>query len=296
MSTRPPFLLPLLLASSFHTVSFADDPRTYELNASDVARTSLRYRVVESEAPRGPREIEEQTVQTYSLRHVQYFALADQLAYAGIQVPYRQIEQDFRNSRRRGDDQSGLGDPMLSFGMGVYRMPALSWEELKRYNRDGFSSGCQLLVSLPLGSYDSRRGSNPGSNRWMVIPECQLGYTQGRWLVEGFASMNWFSDNDDYRGGTFSQDPLYNFKLSTSYGSMRDYWLAVSAEYHHGGATTRLGRADNNGENDWDGEVALYYNFGGGNSMKLFAEWPLSNSAGTSKSRNFSVVMSHTWR
>ncbi|WP_373974807.1 transporter [Chitinibacter sp. SCUT-21] len=287
-----------VLAFSFLLLSAsaaATDPRSYTVNADDVARTSVRYRVQETEAPRGPKEIEHRTRQSYSIRHVQYFGLAGQLAYAGLSVPYHRIEQDFSNSRRKGDDQDGLGDPMLAFGMGLYRTPALSREALRSYNDDGLSSGCQLHISVPLGSYQEMRASNPGANRWMVIPECQLGWNQGNWLFEGLASVNWFSDNDEYRGTTFSQENQYNLKLIGSYGSQRSMYGGLTLEYHNGGETIRAGRADDNKLDNWVGGAMVYFKIDGLTNVKLIGEVPLKTAKGAPETSEFSVVLSHNW-
>jgi hypothetical protein len=283
------FILTVLLLLA--TGAQATDPRSYTVNADDVARTSVRYRVQENQTPRGPKEIEHQTRQSYSLRHVQYFALAGQLAYAGASLPYTRIEQDFSHSRRKGDDQDGMGDPMLALGIGTYRMPALSREALRSYNDDGVSSGCQLHVSLPLGSYQAM----PGSHRWMVIPECQIGWNQGDWLLEGLASLNWFSSNDDFRGTTLRQDNLYNFKFITSYGSHRSMYGGVSLEYKTGGETTRAGRSDRNALNNVVGGAMVYVKLTPQTSMKLLAELALKTAERTSETRELSIVFSQHW-
>lgn len=277
------------------SAAHATDPRSYTVNADDVARTSIRYRAQEQQSPRGPTEIEHQTRQTYSIRHVQYFPLAGQLAYVGASLPYTRIEQDFSHSRRRGDDQDGLGDPMLAAGIGVYRMPALSREALRRYDDDGLSSGCQLHVSVPLGAYDAKRTSNSGSNRWMVIPECQIGFNQGHWLLEGLASLTWFSDNNDYRGATLSQANQYQFKMITTFGSHRSMYGGLTLEYKTGGETTRAGRADGNALDNWVGGAMVYFKLTPSSNIKLIGELPLKTVAKATETREFSLVLSHTW-
>ncbi|QLI82385.1 transporter [Chitinibacter fontanus] len=276
-------------------LAHATDPRSFTVNAEDARRTSLRFRVQENETPRSPREIEYQTRQSYTVRHVQYFPLAGQLAYAGLNLPYHRIEQDFKNSRRRGDDQTGMGDPMLAFGLGLYRMPALSREALRSYDDDGFSSGCQFHISVPLGSYQGMRASNPGGNRWMLIPECQIGWNHGDWLLEGLASFNWFSTNHDYRGTSFSQDTQYNFKLITTYGSQRTMYGGLTLEYRTGGATSRAGRSDDNALNNWIGGAMFYFKLAPEVNLKLIGELPLKTEAGSTKSSELSAVITYNW-
>ncbi|QLG86995.1 transporter [Chitinibacter bivalviorum] len=274
----------------------ATDPRSYVVEADDTSRTSLRFKVQEADTPRGPKEVENTTKHTYTLRHAQYFDLAGHMATAAIQIPYAVIDQDFSNSRRKGDDQSGMGDPMIGLAVGTYRTPAISREELKTYDADGLSSGCQVYASLPLGSYQAFRSSNPGQNRWIVIPECQLGWTQGNLLLEALANLNWFSDNDEYRGTTFSQANQYNFKFMASYGSLRSSYFAGTLEYKTGGETSRGGRADHNGLNNWVAGAMFYVKLPGNNSLKLIGELPVKTAVNTTKASEISLVLSHVWR
>ena len=273
----------------------AADPRQYGVVADDTSRTSLRYRQQEKESPRGPRMIEVEEKASLSIRHAQYFSLADRLAYASIQLPYVTVEESYRNSRRPSSEADGLGDVMLGFGIGVYRMPALSQEELKTYDRNGFSSGCALAVNIPTASYVKKQSTNITNNRWMVIPECQLGWTQDQWVLEGTLGMTWFSDNTDYQTGVFEQDNIYKFKAMASYSVVRSVWLGATLEYQNGGEVTRGGRKANDSLNNWLAGGAINFRLPGQNSLRLVGEWPMSTAKGASESKEISVVFSHVW-
>ncbi|MBM5573568.1 transporter [Deefgea sp. CFH1-16] len=155
----------------------AVDPRQYGLVADDTSRTSMRFRQLHIESPRGPREIEVVKKRSVSLRQAQYFDLAGQLAYVAVQLPYVTVDQSFANSRRPQAEADGIGDVMLGFGVGVYRRPALDREAIKHYDRNGLSSACGVQVNIPTAAYEKNQSANITANRWMLFPECQLAWT-----------------------------------------------------------------------------------------------------------------------
>ncbi|WP_084282590.1 transporter [Deefgea rivuli] len=273
----------------------ASDPRQFGVVADDTSRTSLRFRQQHIESPRGPREVEIIDKQSYSIRHAQYFALDGRLAYAAVQLPYVNVEQSFENSRRPSAQDDGVGDVMIGLGIGVYRVPALSRDALKEYDRNGLSSACTVQVAVPTASYVKNQSVNLTSNRWMVIPSCQLGWTQQQWVLEGVASMNWFSDNTDYRTGTFQQDNSYSMKAMASYSFIPEAWLAATLEYQYGGAVTRGVRSDNDGMNNWTAGAAVNFRLPGRNSLRVVGEWPISTAEGSSETKEISLVLSHVW-
>ena len=275
--------------------ALAADPRQYGLVADDTSRTSLRYRQQEKESPRGPRVVEVEEKETFSIRHAQYFSVADRLAYAAIQVPYVTVEESFKNTRRPSAEDDGVGDVMLGFGIGVYRMPALDREALKTYDRNGLSSGCALAINIPTASYVKKQSVNITNNRWMVMPECQLGWTQDQWVLEGTVGMNWFSDNTEYRTGTFEQENIYKVKAMASYSVTPAAWVAATLEYQNGGEVTRGGRKDGDSLDNWLAGAAINFRLPGQNSLRFVGEWPISTATGASESKEISVVFSHTW-
>ncbi|QZA78292.1 transporter [Deefgea tanakiae] len=273
----------------------AADPRQFGVVAEDTSRTSVRFRMQEKESPRGPRMIEVEDKTSFSIRHAQYFSVADRLAYMAIQVPYVTVEESFKNYRRPPAEADGIGDVMIGMGIGVYRMPALDAAALKNYDRNGFSSGCAMQVAIPTASYVKNQSTNITNNRWMVMPECQLGWTQNQWLLEGTLGMNWFSDNTDYYSGTFEQENIYRAKVMASYSVVRSVWVGATLEYQNGGEVTRGGRKANDSLNNWLAGAAMNFRLPGQNSLRFVGEWPISTAKGASESKEISVVFSHVW-
>lgn len=206
-----------------------------------------------------------------------------------------EVKQTFEHSRRKPAQDEGVGDVMLAFGIGLYRMPALDKLALKSYDKNGLSSGCAAQVSVPTASYEKNKSANVSAHRWMLMPECQLGWTQDQWVLEGIASMIWFSDNTDYKTGTFQQGNLYKFKAMASYSFIPEAWLGATLEYQNGGAVTRRIRADHDGLNNWVAGAALNFRLPGSNSVRVVGEWPISTAQGASEARKISLMLSHVW-
>ena len=275
--------------------AYAADPRQFGMVADDTSRTSLRIRQQQIEAPRGPKELEIMKKNSVSLRQAQYFPLAGQLAYVAVQLPYVTVDQSFINSRRMPAEADGVGDVMLGFGMGLYRRPALDREAVKQFDRNGLSSACGIQVNIPTAEYEKYQSANITANRWMVLPECQLAWTMNQWVFEGVAGMTWYGDNADYKIGRFEQKNVYQLKSMASFSPIPEMWLAATLEYQTGGMVTRGGRTTNDQINTWLAGGAINFRLPGRNSVRLVGEWPIRTAQGTSKEREISLVLSHTW-
>ncbi len=59
---------------------------------------------------------------------------------------------------------SGLSDPAFRFSVNLIGAPALSLQEFQSYRQD-LIVGASILVSAPLGQYDSSKLVNLGTNR-----------------------------------------------------------------------------------------------------------------------------------
>src|SRR5262245_29329863 len=96
-------------------------------------------------------------------------------------------------------DVTGWADPRLHFSISLYGAPALSMRDFTKYRQD-LIIGLSLYVSAPLGQYDDTRLVNIGSNRWSIKPEFGISKAMGRWILDGAAAANFFTDNDEYLG------------------------------------------------------------------------------------------------
>jgi hypothetical protein len=136
---------------------------------------------------------------------------------------------------------SGLGDPGLRLAWNFYGAPALSGAEFASYRQD-LIIGTSVVVTAPVGQYDSARLVNIGTNRWSVKPELGVSKALGPWTAELSAGVTFFTRNDEFfNGNTRSQDPLYSTQLHVTRQFGRGMWGALSATYFEGGRTALNG-------------------------------------------------------
>ncbi len=158
---------------------------------------------------------------------------------------------------------SGMGDPVFSFKLGLIGMPALTPQEFAKY-RQTFQLSGFLSVVPPLGSYDSERLLNLGTNRWavrtgvpMVVP---FGNPRTTFL-EVFPSVTFYGDNDDPTGGASlkEQAPLFQLENHLSHNFTPKFWGSLELRYFGGGETTTDGAEDDNVINQVGGGVSAGY-------------------------------------
>jgi hypothetical protein len=144
----------------------------------------------------------------------------------------------------RSRNVSGLADPALRLSVNLCGAPALAFEEFKQYRQDTIF-GASLLLTMPLGQYDSGRLVNIGTNRWTFKPEVGISQALGRWTLEGTAGVIFYTPNDDFLGGkTRGQDPIYSFQGHLIYNFPAGIWAALNATYYTGGRTSVDGEMD----------------------------------------------------
>lgn len=164
------------------------------------------------------------------------FDLFGRTASLFVMIPYGwgSIEGNVGESFTR-ITRSGLADARLKFTVNLLGGPALPPSEFMA-RKSGTTLGASITVSAPTGQYDPARFINIGTNRWAVKPELGLSQPLGRWILEGYAGVWFFSDNADSYGGTVrSQDPLATFQGHVAYTFRPRLWLAWDTTYYTGG-------------------------------------------------------------
>lgn len=188
--------------------------------------------------------LEGTTAHTHSItgayvRSIDVFGLSGRFTAA---VPLATAEWD---AERGGSDTStvrtGVGDPFLSFGVGLLGAPALRAKDMAGY-RPGTLIGASVGVSIPVGQYDSEKFFNLGTNRWRFVPGVGVSRYTGRWTFE-LQLRAWLSttNRDFYNGNTVEQDPMFGFQLHAEYTFRRGLWAGVSFGQTFGGETTLNG-------------------------------------------------------
>lgn len=142
--------------------------------------------------------------------------------------------------------RSGLVDSVYRIAVNLKGGPAMQPREFLQWHQ-GMLIGASLKVLAPTGQYDPTKLINWGTNRWSFKPE--VGYSQrfGKWILDGYAGVWFFTRNDDYWSrnsyyeGTRSltQNPMGEFEGHLSYDfKKRGMWVSMDGNYWTGGVTT----------------------------------------------------------
>lgn len=135
--------------------------------------------------------------------------------------------------------RSGLADARLKLSLQFLGPGALTPEEFASAPRRTVV-GASLTVQAPTGEYDGTKLINLGTNRWAFKPEVGVSVPVGRWYLDAYAGVWFFTDNHDFfpGGAEREQDPLYTAQAHASYSFRSRAWFAVDATWYAGGEAT----------------------------------------------------------
>jgi hypothetical protein len=135
--------------------------------------------------------------------------------------------------------RSGLADLRVRMSLNVLGTKAMNREEFAKAPKRTIL-GVSLVVQAPSGQYDPTKLINLGTNRWSIKPEVGVSVPVGRWFLDAYAGVWFFTNNDQFYTGssTRRQDPLTVLQAHASYVFKSHAWLAVDATWYGGGAST----------------------------------------------------------
>jgi hypothetical protein len=112
----------------------------------------------------------------------------------------------------------GLVDPRIKMSIGLLGAPALSRAAFTRTRHARTVLGASVTVAPPLGDYRATRLVNLGYHRWAFKPEVGASRAIGRWTVDGYAGVWFFTTNDRYFPGRANkrQDPVFAWQAHVS--------------------------------------------------------------------------------
>jgi hypothetical protein len=197
-------------------------------------------------------------------------------------LPYSQLSGSAMvDGQPRERQVSGLHDPRFRFSVNFYGAPALSMQEFAGYRQD-LIIGASVQVSVPFGQYDSTKLVNIGTNRWFIRPDIGISKGFGPLTLELSAGVFFFTENDEYFGGTtLEQDPVFTTQAHVIYSFGRGVWGALDGTYDYGGRTTVSGvRGDDVQGNSRVG-ATLALPVDRNNSIKLYASTGVSTRTGS---------------
>ena len=186
------------------------------------------------------------------LAYAHAFELRGRSAKFDAIVPYTRLRgsADF-NGQPVERNVPGFGRPAFRMSVNFYGAPALSLPELREWKQD-LIVGASLQVAPPLGQYDPDRIVNISSNRWSFKPELGLSKAAGPWTLELQAAASFFTDNDEFFGGTTrSQDPVYSLQGHVIRGLASGTWWSFDATYFAGGRSQVDGDRNRDLQRNW---------------------------------------------
>jgi hypothetical protein len=136
--------------------------------------------------------------------------------------------------------RQGQGDLVSRVAVNLYGAPAMTPREFAAY-RPTTVVGVSATVNVPIGQYDPAQFINIGAHRWSIKPEVGVSRTWGHWTVEGDLGATFFTDNNDFRGGTRSQAPIVSTQGHLIYRFRPALWIAGDGNYWTGGRVTTAG-------------------------------------------------------
>jgi len=138
--------------------------------------------------------------------------------------------------------RSGLLDAAFRFSVNLKGGPAMSAQQFAKWKQKALL-GASLIVIAPTGQYDPRRLVNWGINRWAFKPE--FGYSQrwGKWLLDGYAGVWFYTRNSaSYsvpKPEPQTQAPIGSFEGHLSYDfSKQRLWASLDGNFWFGGRTS----------------------------------------------------------
>ena len=196
--------------------------------------------------PSAPIQDASANINTTAFSFTRAFRLAGRSANAGFVLPVvsGHVSGLYLGAPAQAD-RLGLGDPRLRLAINLYGAPAMTPREYAAY-RQRLILGVSLVVSPPLGQYDSTKLINLGTHRWSFKPEVGLSRTfDGKWVIELMVGAWLFTDNDEFVGGrTREQQRIVATQFHFTHRFSPAMWLAFDANFYEGGRTT-IGGVEN---------------------------------------------------
>lgn len=191
-------------------------------------------------------------------------------------------------------DRFGPADPRLRVAVNLYGAPAM---DLKSFatNRPRRLVGASLTVAMPFGRYSSERLINIGNDRWAFKPEIGVVQTVGRWTLETYGGVWFFTDNEVfYRGSVRTQEPIASAQFHVQYAIQPRMLLSGNVNYYSGGRTTVNGRQNFDLQRNSRVGITMARPLSGGRMLRV----AVSRGAYTTIGADFtsvSVAFQQTW-
>jgi hypothetical protein len=202
--------------------------------------------------------------------YIHTFGLGGRFARLFVTTPFASLDASGEVNLPTGTtavverSRTGIMDPTVTMHVGLAGAPALTLPEFAKRPK-AFQLVGIVGTSIPLGTYDSQRLINLGTNRWafrlgagMVLPFGE----KKRTAWESANSVMLFTTNTDLRlADERSQDPLFISENHFTHNFTPKLWSSADLRWQVGGETTTDGTPDDNLTNILGGGVSVGYSF-----------------------------------
>ncbi len=143
--------------------------------------------------------------------------------------------------------RSGFVDTAFRLSVNLMGGPAMPARELAKWKQH-ILLGASLRVVAPTGQYDPNKLVNWGANRWAFKPE--LGYSErwGKWVLDGYAGVWFYTTNPQYYAHPDplpqSISPVGSFEGHLSYDVKQRLWFSLDGNLWLGGTASVNGVAN----------------------------------------------------
>jgi hypothetical protein len=165
------------------------------------------------------------------------FGLFGRSANINIALPYSFATFNGQvNQQNQSVYRSGLNDSVYRFAINLKGGPAMQLKEFAKWKQKTII-GVSLKVSAPTGQYDPARLINQGTNRWAFKPELGLSQRWGRWVLDGYFGVWFFTPNNSFFTGNNVQQqrPMGSVEMHLSYDIKNRLWFSADGNYWYGG-------------------------------------------------------------
>jgi hypothetical protein len=140
--------------------------------------------------------------------------------------------------------RSGLLDSTFRLSVNLLGGRAMQAKEMATWKEHRLV-GVSLKVVAPTGQYDPTKLVNWGGNRWAFKPE--VGYSErwGRWVLDGYAGVWFYTRNAASFDGPVvapqTETPIGSFEGHLSYDFKPRMWVSLDGNFWAGGVTSLSG-------------------------------------------------------
>jgi hypothetical protein len=180
---------------------------------------------------------------TIALKYIHSFEMLGKSARFDLAQAYQSgTWSGVINAMPASVDRDGWADSQLRFAVNLYGAPPLTGQEFLEYRR---STPCEtivgmgLVVQVPTGEYFGDKLINLGTNRYTISPQLGVVHNRGKWSGELSTSASFYTNNDEFFGGSKLEDDVYFIGQGHLIYTFRPgLWLGASAGFGYGGEST----------------------------------------------------------